>query len=43
MTNLSMPDPCPHYTRLDLIRIRLNEATLLDEVLDHIASCGKGA
>ena len=39
MTHLSMPDPCPHYTRLDIIRLRLNDPCLLDLILEHIRTC----
>jgi hypothetical protein len=35
-TYISMGDPCPHLTRLDVIRARLNGEL---DVLDHLESC----
>jgi hypothetical protein len=36
---LSMPDPCPHITRLDLIRARLNDRAEADRLFDHLQTC----
>jgi hypothetical protein len=36
---LSMPDPCEHVTRLEVIAARLNDYEKLEELLDHIEGC----
>lgn len=39
-SHLSMPDPCPHITRLDMISARLNnECNELDAYTDHLNNC----
>lgn len=38
-THLSMPDPCPHISRLDLIAARLNGDPIYTEMLAHIDIC----
>lgn len=38
---LSMPDPCPHISRIDIMRERLGGGENLDSMLDHIAQCEK--
>lgn len=35
---LSMPDPCPHLTRIDVIRARLHGDT---DTLDHLDNCSE--
>jgi hypothetical protein len=34
---LSMPDPCDHITRIDVIRARLHGT--MDAVINHLATC----
>ncbi|MET0643985.1 MAG: hypothetical protein ABWZ17_06375 [Candidatus Binatia bacterium] len=36
---LSMPDPCPHITRMALIRARLNDPAEADRLFDHLQTC----
>lgn len=36
---LSLPDPCQHVTRLQLVAARLEDGEELDELLDHIEKC----
>lgn len=36
---LSMPDPCPHITRMDLIGAKLRGGEELDALLDHLDHC----
>ena len=37
---LSMPDPCPHITRLDVIGARLRgDALQLDFIEEHLENC----
>jgi hypothetical protein len=38
-TYLSMPDPCPHITRMDLIAAKLGPDYELDKILDHLDNC----
>lgn len=38
-SHLSMPDPCPHLTRLELISARLNGGSELDACLRHLEGC----
>lgn len=40
-THLSMPDPCPHLARLDLIRLRLQGGPALEDALVHLDHCKK--
>ena len=38
--HLSMPDPCPHISRLDLIGAKLNDdAEMLDFIRNHLDIC----
>jgi hypothetical protein len=37
---LSAPDPCPHITRIAVIRTKLSgDGESLESMLDHIARC----
>lgn len=38
-THLSMPDPCPHVARLQLIAARFEGGEVLAEVLAHLDRC----
>jgi len=41
-SHLSMPDPCPHLTRFDLIAAKLNDdPTVLAAHLDHLTNCSE--
>lgn len=40
--HLSMPNPCPHISRLELIAARLNNAPELDTFLSHLENCDGG-
>lgn len=37
--SLPMPNPCPHITRLNIIRAKLNDPAMLDDLLTHLAHC----
>lgn len=39
-SHLSMPDPCPHVSRIDIIAARFSgDGPLLDEIERHLAGC----
>lgn len=37
--HLSMEDPCPHVSRLDIIGAKLRGGSELDDLIDHMQNC----
>ncbi len=36
---LPMPDPCPHVSRMDIMRAKISGIGNLDDLLSHVDSC----
>lgn len=41
VTYLSMPDPCPHLTRMEVIAAKIEGGEALDQVWDHLDNCAE--